>query len=558
MNNIDNKTLNSANKEAIYNVYSYLAGKVDPENEDTLGEIVTALEKEVDAGWSAEEIKQLAVLKNAVMNDDSLKNSVIGNQSPKSLEGLNACTFTDPEGNVSVVFKGTAGGEWIDNGEGLSGVPEQNEYGTYNEKWELESSTVIENDYATDQQVQALNWFNTIAEKNGWTEETNITISGHSKGGNKAQFITMNTDLVDNCYSFDGQGFSPEAIDALKAKYGDKFEERRQKILSFAAYNDYVNVLGERLVPEDHIYYFESPIGDSNPVGYHFMEAMLDENGKFNKQCEQGEISQYIENVSKDLMKLPSEIRQYSTLGIMNILQQTMGSGTPVNGDHVSALDTIVGLVVSVPIIGLELLGTKDGDEAVQEAIKVYWDEIVAMYDGIGDKYGVLVEGAAIVGTIAVLSVATIYYGAEAAYIKYKAWALNTIITSAEKLLEVSVEIYNQVSEFINTVVSGLSEWVNKNYNAGYKYASNNPYIEVNTATLRVYAERLTKINTRLTSLDKRLDSLYWRIGLQDIWNLLQADLMTGYSWRVANCAKYLNETASDFESTERDIRSLF
>jgi hypothetical protein len=40
-------------------------------------------------------------------------------------------------------------------------------------------------------------------------------------------------------------------------------------------------------------------------------------------------------------------------------------------------------------------------------------------------------------------------------------------------------------------------------------------------------------------------------VGFLDLWNLIQADLLTGYSWRLNRCVNYLNQTASDFEAVE-------
>ena len=236
MNYLDNKTLNAANDEGIFNVYAYLSDKVKDVREGTrFIDIVKEIEKDLEnsGSWEAEEINQLSILRNAVDSNEALASATIGNQINKP-GGLSACTFTRADGGISVVFRGSGAGEWIDNGEGLSGIPEENTYNTY-KNGELVDSVTVAEDYATDQQVEALNWFNQIASENGWDESTNITISGHSKGGNKAQFITVCSDLVDDCYSFDGQGFSPEALDMFEEKYGIKYEERRQKILSFAA-----------------------------------------------------------------------------------------------------------------------------------------------------------------------------------------------------------------------------------------------------------------------------------------------------------------------------------
>lgn len=319
MNPIDNKTLQMANEEAIYNIYIYLIQKTTPTEDETLQSIVLGLETDLKNRkpdkWNNRDIARLKILTNAVYSNETLANSRIGNIT-YSKSGLTACSFTKPNGDVSVIFRGTGSGEWLDNGEGLSGIPQKNVYITYGKGGRAIYHKTVTNDYATTQQVEALNWFRRISSKSGWNKLTNITVSGHSKGGNKAQFVAIHSDLVDNCYSFDGQGFSPEALDALKNHYKTKYNERRQKIMSFATDNDYVNVLGSRLVPQNNIYYFQSRFG------LHYMEAMLDGNGKFYPQSEQGELSKYVESVSQELISIDPMARQYVTLGVVDIFQK--------------------------------------------------------------------------------------------------------------------------------------------------------------------------------------------------------------------------------------------
>lgn len=78
--------------------------------------------------------------------------------------------------------------------------------------------------------------------------------------------------------------------------------------------------------------------------------------------------------------------------------------------------------------------------------------------------------------------------------------------------------------------------------------------IVVDTYKLKLYAERLANVNNRIIRLDRRLDGLYFRVGLQGLWNLMQADALTCYSWRLNRCQSYLSQTASDFEFAERLI----
>ncbi len=119
------------------------------------------------------------------------------------------------------------------------------------------------------------------------------------------------------------------------------------------------------------------------------------------------------------------------------------------------------------------------------------------------------------------------------------------------------VEIGINLGRTVVKVIGAISEWV-KNLNSGYKVATQAPVIKLDTTKLRTYAERLGVVNKRLSDLDSRLDTLYLKVGLRDLFNLIHADLLTGSSKRVSNCAKYLNDTADDFERVEREIVGQF
>lgn len=80
--------------------------------------------------------------------------------------------------------------------------------------------------------------------------------------------------------------------------------------------------------------------------------------------------------------------------------------------------------------------------------------------------------------------------------------------------------------------------------------------IIVDTYKLSQYAQRISDVNGRIIRIDNRLDKLYWRAGLLDLWKLMQADIFTGYSWRLLRCQAYLQQTASDFECVEKTIEA--
>lgn len=345
MNVAPTALLAKANEQLPYNLYIRLSHYTTPAEGDSLAAVTAVLTAACEAGrprrWSDRNRGRLTALRAALATDPQWGQSVIGDLT-RSPDGLTACTFTNRKGEVSVVFRGTGKGEWIDNGEGLSGIPEENTYVFYGVGGLPLFRRTVREDYATDQQVEALNWFRRLAARRHFRPHRGLTLSGHSKGGNKAQFVAMHTDLVDTCISFDGQGFSPEAVAALQARHNGKFYSRRERLFSLSAENDYVNVLGERLMPEEQVYYVRS-VG-----GFHYLEAMINEEGRLRSACEQGGLSRFVQGVSARLMALPPSLREYATLGVMNLFQKYLGRGTPVNGDRVSLEQTIAGLGLSV------------------------------------------------------------------------------------------------------------------------------------------------------------------------------------------------------------------
>ncbi|WP_051538230.1 Mbeg1-like protein [Butyrivibrio proteoclasticus] len=163
------------------------------------------------AGMTGFECKQIlkAAGKNQHLRDIIIES--VHFESTSAGGGKSALLY-DPEGNEAIVaFRGTeSDAEWVDNVEGLYMIP-------------------------TAFQQNALNWYQSL----DLTDCDVITVTGHSKGGNKAVYITLMDNTVDNCISFDGQGFSDEFID----KYADIIRRRQDRIHTICAESDYVNLL---------------------------------------------------------------------------------------------------------------------------------------------------------------------------------------------------------------------------------------------------------------------------------------------------------------------------
>ena len=139
--------------------------------------------------------------------------------------------------------------------------------------------------------------------------------------------------------------------------------------------------------------------------------------------------------------------------------------------------------------------------------------------------------------------------------------------TNPEALLKASGDLLISLKNFafsgieecifaIKSISNKVMEWFVSFMNYGAEYSFANPQIVVDTYKLDSYGQRLKTVNTRISRLDSRLDSLYWRVGLLDLWNLIQADIFIGYSWRLIRCANYLCDTAIDFTNVENELTS--
>lgn len=138
-----------------------------------------------------------------------------------SAGGGRSVFLCDPSSNEAIiVFKGTqSDAEWVDNIAGLYQVP-------------------------TAFQENALKWFKSLPLE-GYDI---ITVTGHSKGGNKAKYLVIMDDRIDNCFSFDGQGFSDEFIH----EYSAEIRRNEGKNLNINAESDFVNILLNDVGPKKY------------------------------------------------------------------------------------------------------------------------------------------------------------------------------------------------------------------------------------------------------------------------------------------------------------------
>lgn len=167
-------------------------------------------------------------IKNHTMTGEEWADILCAIKSDPDLMNLKCVSYDDKSkgycylsssGETYVTFRGTDGpDEWKDDAEGL-GMAD------------------------TPCQKYALDYIENLPYDN-------IAVVGHSKGGNKAQYVTITSDKVNRCVSMDGQGFSKEFID----KYWAEIEKKGKLINNYSYNNDYVHILMNYIPGSQQIY----------------------------------------------------------------------------------------------------------------------------------------------------------------------------------------------------------------------------------------------------------------------------------------------------------------
>lgn len=172
------------------------------------------------------------------------------NKENKNKKTVAICFKNSKEPQKAIVaFRGTIDGkEWKDNVEGLNRTD-------------------------TKYQKEALHYIEGLPY-------SNITVVGHSKGGNKAQYVAIVSDKVKRCVSMDGQGFSGEFIN----KYWAEIQSKSKKIKNYSLSNDYVHILLFSIPGAEQIFCKGSGMinGLENHSQNSYFHYYKDDNGKWN------------------------------------------------------------------------------------------------------------------------------------------------------------------------------------------------------------------------------------------------------------------------------------
>lgn len=436
--------------------------------------------------------------------------NISGVHNTNSENGFYACIIETALGEAAVGFRGSEGMGELDN--------------VVND-W-VGADIGLVNSTCTNQQEEVDRFLQKYKDQlNGYDS---LAMAGHSLGGNLAEYATIVSykygldDNITQCVSMDGPGFSKEFID----KYRDQIEK-----MSSVMYHPRWSFVGTMLndLPGVEYQYVEvsneanAVDGDEyNAASRHDTKYLVyDENGNL-VEGEQDNLSKITSVISEGVDHLPAPIgNALITLVGGAWIGFTWAKENFLNEDG-SISDTGWGIIAGT--VGL-----------------------IAVF---GLKTVVMTVVAVVVAIVAVIVVAVV---AELVYDLVMA-VVDTICEAVAKAYNWAKEKYQQFKETVKSFINKAKNWFKNTFNNGYKYANSHPQIKVNTYKLRDYASRIYDVNRRISNLDGRMDSLYWRVGLLDLWNLMQADLMTGYSWRLLRAASYLNDTAADFDGVETQL----
>lgn len=483
---------------------------------------------------------------NGLESMELVSQSIIDNgyTSAHSDKVLIACTFRSSNGDYYVVYRGTGDGKWVDNGYAMS-----NESSQMQRESAAYFDEVYENIIANDPNCG------------------NIYVTGHSKGGNEAMYVTLfaeHRDAIDYCLALDGQGFSKQAVEYLNNTYDAAYlQELCEKIYNVCGENDYVDPLGQQLVNSDHVILIQTDATDI--VGYHDIAETIDgtglkwvtdANGDI-VSAEEGPFHAFSEALSEKLDGLSEERYEDCCLTIMSLLEIVMGEEYIVGTGDVRFMtyeEWIGFLVHGLPVLAETLIGTEEGRALFKEYITAGAEAFYERYGIVGvvgfSYYFYLgILTGVIPGVAVTAAVTAVIFWLPALYIDTIFEYLDKINVIAEDVKILLQKMYDSASTFYNNLLNNVTS-VTAN-------VMNLPsYIQVDTYKLRDYADRLNKVKQRLSALDRRMERLYAQEKWSDLGQLLLEDPIGEVNSRITKCVNYLTETASDFEGIEETIIS--
>ena len=338
-----------------------------------LGEVVAKM-KETQKEWPCrmDQSDWIKII-DSIQEDTSLNTLRISKveETENTIPGLaraghRAVLFEDGSGRGYIIFRGTGSDEeWDDNAKGM-----------------FETDTL--------QQQAAARFVLQVHRPFG-----HITVAGHSKGGNKAQYaaITLPENCVDRCFSFDGQGFSM----AFLEKYKEAIEKRKSIIHLVSERRGFIHALGFPIAETRHYIGRRGDPRKKRPHGdplskFHCPDALRSATGDLGPESFQNPIPVTINRLVTHFLKTPkySPYWEETAWGLTSLMTQKKKAD-----DSAAAIAQL--LIVFIDLIATDMVFRKQVTDMVlketdvllaslDEARAAYSHEWAGALSGLGKK----------------------------------------------------------------------------------------------------------------------------------------------------------------------------
>jgi len=235
---------------------------------------------------------------------------------------MNAATFMcDSSRSLHIAYRGTGEGNWIYNATSAFG------------------------DYSSRMQSTAIAYLDRTIEMSlsRYGSDLNISLTGHSQGGNNAEYGFMFSrfrDMIGAVHTFDAPGHNLITIERARAE-NPNFEAMRELIFAFDGENDPVHVLGEyRLVLDHNSFYVYSALESIKDV--HCLFARFCGEGTFTIGAEQGPIAGLASDLNANVLRLPRDDRYVAAGAIMDIVNMMVTEAIDSSDVSLRELGTVL------------------------------------------------------------------------------------------------------------------------------------------------------------------------------------------------------------------------
>lgn len=397
---------------------------------------------------------------------------------------------------------------------------------------------------SNQQQLDAENFLRN--NKNLLMQYDNIDVTGHSLGGELATHMTITCadehrelfDKIERCVNLDGPGHNQE--------YYDQYNyEMLKEVGAKTTYDEWSTVSGcLNPIPGSTVIHVQiKELEETNLeyndlfytfIGRHHLDSPILQDGNLVVTSTNGKIKINEHDGITEIGE-PDTTSQMIE-GLTNILDNT----------------NIISLCLWTTLSWCTHNLLEEGKKG-KTSISAYGWEVINATIFLAIKFPAIIMVDLKIITVLLVVAAGVYV--------WEKYLKEMIVSVIDELKNKFIDFKDSLEEIETKLLnwcSGFKEKFKNAVNPGYSYASENPYINVNTNRLREYASQLNYINSRVVNIDSKLKGLYTQVGLLDILRLIQSDLLIGYNTRIKRCQNYLNDTADDFDKAESNIISCF